>query len=60
MEILKQGNISKIKQTKKFECTWCGCVFLADNDEYDECIYGIRQYKYRCICPTCDTPVYSD
>ena len=60
MEIIKQGDISKLKQTKKFECRWCGCVFLADNDEYK---YSDSQYNksyYQCVCPTCNNPVYSD
>ena len=60
MEILKQGDISKLKQTKKFECRWCGCIFLADDDEYK---YSGSQYNesyYQCACPTCNTPVYSD
>ena len=60
MEIIKQGDISKLKQTKKFECRRCGCIFLADDDEYK---YSGSQYNesyYRCICPTCNTPVYSD
>lgn len=60
MEIIKQGNISKFKQTKKFECPWCGCIFLADNDEYQDCKDVVSQYNYRCICPTCNKPVYSD
>ena len=42
MEIIKQGDISKLKQTKKFECPRCGCIFLADNDEYK---YSGSQYN---------------
>lgn len=60
MEIIKQGDISKLKQTKKFECRRCGCIFLADDDEYK---YSGSQYNesyYQCACPTCNTPVYSD
>lgn len=60
MEIIKQGNISKLKQTKKFECRWCGCIFLADDDEYK---YSGSQYNelyYQCACPTCNNLVYSD
>lgn len=60
MEILKQGDISKLKHTKKFECCWCGCIFLADDDEYK---YSGSQYNesyYQCACPTCNNPVYSD
>ena len=60
MEIIKQGDISKLKQTKKFECRRCGCIFLADDDEYK---YSGSQYNescYQCACPTCNNPVYSD
>lgn len=31
MEILKQGNIDK---RKKFTCENCGCIFIAEKDEY--------------------------
>ena len=60
MEIIKQGDISKLKQTKKFECRRCGCIFLADDDEYK---YSGSQYNesyYQCACPTCNNSVYSD
>lgn len=51
MEILKQGDIERIKETKKFECTRCGCVWKADNDEFQ--IYerpGFVEYYMKCPC----------
>lgn len=30
MEIIVQGNLEKIKQTKEFRCLQCGCVFKAN------------------------------
>lgn len=38
MEIIRKGDINeakrKIKMTKRFECSVCGCIFKADLGEY--------------------------
>lgn len=34
VEILKHGDVIKDQQSKTFECGICGCIFMADNDEY--------------------------
>ena len=36
MEIIKHGDPDKLKGTKYFICTECGCEFKADNTEYEE------------------------
>lgn len=57
MKIIKEG-ISKEeverkkRETKRFECKTCYCIFEADKGEYeyeDNYIYG----EYRCKCPNC-------
>lgn len=34
MKIIQEGNPARLKQTHRFKCFNCGCVFEADNDEY--------------------------
>ena len=34
MKIIKDGNLRKFKETKRFTCKYCDCVFEADNTEY--------------------------
>lgn len=57
MKIIKEGKSKEelkaiLNKTKRFECKTCGCVFEADEEEYDEednfytCIYY-------CKCPNC-------
>ena len=58
MKIIKQGLSKeklekKLKQTKRFECKTCGCIFEADEGEYeyeDDYIYS----AHYCKCPNCD------
>ena len=62
MKIIKEGKSKEeleaiLKATKRFECKTCGCVFEADNDEYnymDDYIYS----RYYCECPNCATRAY--
>lgn len=60
MEIIKQGDPERIKKTKQFNCTACGCIFLANKDEYT---FSGTQYNisyWKCKCPACGTIAYSD
>ena len=59
MKILKEGNLELLKQTKIFSCSYCGCVFKADRNEY---LTG-KHYNdlyYTCTCPTCGKTVYQE
>ena len=60
MEIIKQGDLSRLKKNKHFECKDCGCEFYADNTEY---VYGGMQYNisyWECKCPCCKRVVYTE
>lgn len=63
MKILVEGR-KKVKLVRRFECGTCGCIFLADRHEY-RTIEGVAftdngAFKtHICICPNCDSPVYS-
>lgn len=61
MKIIKQGDINRLKEIKRFECKSCGCIFEAENAEYK------REYSqrddcgwYAIKCPTCQTWVTTD
>lgn len=60
MEIIKAGDISRLKHIREFECEKCGCIFRADDTEYS---YVGMQYNisyYGCDCPTCGSPVCTE
>lgn len=58
MKIIKEGKTKEelektLKNTKRFECKTCGCVFEANDDEYK---YD-QDYIYTtcyCKCPNCE------
>ena len=56
IKIIKPGR--KLYTTERFECSYCGCVFKADEDDYevefnpfDHC------YCYMVDCPICGRTV---
>lgn len=57
MKIIKQGKTEEelkaiVNKTKRFECKTCGCIFEADEGEYEfeeDYIYS----AYYCKCPNC-------
>lgn len=60
MEIIKQGNLSRLKKTKFFECTYCGCEFYADSSEYRAAGVQYNILYYSCHCPCCKMTVYTE
>lgn len=56
MNIIKHGDKElaerKIKQTRRFKCKVCGCVFEADKEEY-KCYDEQRNFYYYAECPCC-------
>ena len=56
MRIIYNGDVSRLKKTKRFECKYCGCIFEADAGEYAvESWRNVEYYKRR--CPTCGNQV---
>lgn len=56
MKIIKDGDKElaerKKKQTKRFECKMCGCIFEADKDEYADT--GVQyDFYFYAECPCC-------
>lgn len=58
MEIIKQGDLSRLKNTKRFQCSYCGCQFLADKSEYDYGGVWRNLQTYACKCPCCGSKAY--
>lgn len=62
MQIIQQGNMEKLKQTKRFTCGACGCIFEADKDEYTVAEYWAAMYdniSASCKCPCCGNTAYA-
>ena len=60
MKIIKQGLPkgilkAKIGNKKQFECTFCGCIFEALENEY-RCVRDVECHTiyYSCNCPNCN------
>ena len=52
IKIIKPGK--KPDTTERFECSYCGCMFEADEDDYEfefDSLNGC--YCYAADCPTC-------
>jgi hypothetical protein len=58
MEVIKQGDPSRLKKSKRFECVYCGCQFLADNNEYEYNGMWSNLLTYTCKCLCCGSRVY--
>lgn len=58
MKVIKQGNYD-LKQTKRFHCKNCGCIFEADKSEYKDYVQ-YNQTEYLCECPTCHSNTASE
>jgi hypothetical protein len=56
IKIIKPGNPVKAKQTRRFTCLFCGCIFNADLGDY-EAVMICNQLDdvivHQAICPAC-------
>lgn len=54
MEIIEHGRpVSEcFKETKLFKCSYCGCKFEANEDEY-KYVTQYNEIYYYCQCPEC-------
>lgn len=62
MKIIKEGKSKEklevlLNKTKRFECKTCGCVFEADNVEY-QYLYDYIYSEYYAKCPNCAIRAY--
>ena len=49
MTILQKGNLDLLKAVMRFKCYNCGCLWEADNSEYQT--HGVA---ITCKCPICE------
>lgn len=59
MKIIRPGKIDP--KTKRFTCSYCGCVFEADQGEYCNVSYSewvTDHIEEKCQCPTCGAMAY--
>lgn len=53
VRVIKEGDLSRVTSTKRFECERCGCVWEASGAEY-LVTADFRNGKYFAMdCPTC-------
>lgn len=57
MRILIEGQRELVMQSRKFECSNCTCVFIADKDEYRYSGNQLDGGMYSCNCPCCGNEV---
>lgn len=53
MRILREGNGELVIRSRKFECDNCGCVFVANKNEYRYIGNQREGDAWRCNCPYC-------
>lgn len=51
IKIIKPGK--KPDTTERFECSYCGCVFEADEDDYEKEYSWRNDYYLKIDCPCC-------
>lgn len=56
IKIIKLGK--KPDTVKRFKCRHCGCVFMADVDDYKKEYSLCNGYYLKVDCPTCGREVY--
>ena len=57
IKIIKPGK--KPDTTKRFTCSYCGCVFEADEDDYEVVFESFDGYSCTTAdCPTCGRKAY--
>jgi rubredoxin len=62
MKIIKEGKTKEelekiLKNTKRFECKTCGCIFEANDGEYKWDTDWVYTTRY-CKCPNCGQNAY--
>ena len=59
MDIIKKGDLDRLRKPYQFECKRCGCVFKAYIGEY-EVKSQYNETYLTCKCPTCGGSCYKD
>ena len=60
MRIIKYGKAVRLGSDRKFECKHCGCIFIANKDEYTARDDFRNGTFYESTCPGCERTAYAD
>lgn len=60
MKIIKHGNPKRNKPDLEFECRNCGCIFVAEYEEYQKFDSQKDGPWAEIICPECKSRVVKD
>jgi hypothetical protein len=60
MKILAYGKNTYTKVKRMFTCMRCGCIFVADYDEYEAKDDFRNGTFYQSGCPCCHATAYAD
>lgn len=56
MKIIKAGDLSRVHRVLRFDCQKCGCVFEANENEYEKADCWAQMHDNEeayCKCPCC-------
>ena len=59
MTIIREGDLEKPKQNKRFKCLECGCTWEADKSEYKKEPPYRNEIYFSMDCPACGVRVYT-
>ena len=58
MKIIRQGDLSRLDKTRRFQCHDCGCIWDVNQTEYRYESDGRNGDTWICECPTCGRKSY--
>lgn len=58
IRIIQAGDMNLLKETLRFDCPYCNCIFEADKGDYTKEGNNKNEFYAYCICPTCSKTVY--
>ena len=54
MKIIKAGDLKRLSDVHRFQCSRCGCIWEADRSEYQIETDFRNGHYFSMRCPTCD------
>jgi hypothetical protein len=59
VEVIQHGDPDRLKRTKRFVCTECGCIFKCDKEDY-KISSQYNETRYYASCPDCKHSAYEE
>ena len=57
MQIIKKGDLNRLKKSIQFTCKKCGCIFVANKDEYQVHFDQYQGDWVKIRCPYCNNKI---